>query len=213
MYAIVEVTTFMKRCARQGGTLAAKRPKLEKPVTTLGKPFVRWILAMMFVLALLLPSAGCSPTKTMVRESKPCPEAQLPIDLPAVSLQINVVKDKAPRKTLDQGVLEVVLQPNIDVSKLVLEISGAGAVKLHTGKNMKSLPPGSSFLPSVPIRDRVQMGVEALKARERQVLTFPFQILEDGYGYIMIKTLGPEGEATESTSTMILDVLSLNNRV
>ncbi|MFX0195759.1 MAG: choice-of-anchor X domain-containing protein [Candidatus Hodarchaeota archaeon] len=213
MFVIVEVTTFMKRCARQGGTLAAKGRALEKPELTLGMPFVRWTFAMLVVLALLFPFAACSQTKTIVRESKPCPKAKLPIDLPAVGLQIAVVKDKAPRKTLDRGAIEVVLQPNVDVSKLVLEISGAGSVKLHTGKNMKSLPPGSSFLPSVPIRDRVQMGVEALKAKRRQVLTLPFQVVEDGYGYIMVRTLGPDGKATESTSTMILYVLSLSNRV
>lgn len=170
------------------------------------------ISMLLFIWALLLPSTTYGKKIQTAQEAEPCRKAVLPVDLPAVSVQI-AVKDPPPRKTLDWGNLEVILQPNMDVSGIVLEISGAGTAKLDIVKDMQPQSPGKSFLPDIQIRDRVRKSIGPLKAGGRQALTLPFQVMEDGYGYVMVKTLDPNGEPTEASATAVLYVLSRPDRV
>lgn len=148
---------------------------------------------------------------TGASQAGPCRKAVLPFDQPAVSVRF-IVKGQ-PGKTGDAGTLDIVLHSNMTVPGTVVDISGAGVVKLDAAKEMQPLSPDKSFLPDVPISSRVRAQIGALKVGGSKVLSLRFRVAEDGYGYVMVKTLGPDGEPSEASATAILYVLSRPDHV
>ena len=176
------------------------------------KPAFFWIAVLSVASALLIPFIANGQPKPAEPQATPCPKPARPIDQPAISIQL-VVKGQPPRKVGDAGTLDIVLRPNMPVSGAALDVSGAGVVALDAGKELQPLSPEKSFLPNVPIRTRVRAQVRELKVGGSENLSIPFRVPDSGYGYFMVKTLGPDGEPSEASVTAVLYVLSLPDRV
>ncbi len=163
------------------------------------------IVSILFFTSSVFGQEKLSPEDVRGKYSK-----QRIIDEDVIAVRL-VIKEK-PGKTGDTGTLEITLIPEWNFKELIVDISGAGAVRLGDVKDLISLTPGKSFLPKIAIKDHRQKKINTLKAHSPQIIQIPIRLAEKGYGYFMVKILGPDGKPIEYTPTAILYFLSLDDQ-
>ena len=163
------------------------------------------IVSILFFTAATFGQEKLSPEDVKGKYSK-----QRIIDEDVIAVVL-VVKEK-PGKTGDTGTLEITLTPAWDFKEIIVDVSGAGVMRLGDVKDSISLKPGKSFLPKIDVKDHRQKNITALKAHSPQSIHIPIRLAEGGYGYFMVKILGRDGKPIEYTPTAVLYFLSLDDQ-